>query len=196
MVAGTAGGLEIKEVTTHGTGLGKTAAGESAIVVGNAGEIGENLVRGEPGVAVGASETLTVIEALWVLWEDPVLEGFNVGSGEVDAVMVGHLEEGTSLGDSVELRDLFFSAAARDISSVALVTDATVGACSREATDPFCFLGGVEGSGAVLLSGSLGDWLEEVCVDLVEAPFSEAMICFLAVRAGLVAWGSEWEERE
>lgn len=118
VVAGVAGGPETKEVTKYGTGLGKTAAGESAVGVGNAGEIGENLVREEPGAAAGASETLAVVEALWVLKEDPVLEGFDVDSGDVGAVKAGHLEERTSLECCGELRGLF-SSAARDISSVA-----------------------------------------------------------------------------
>lgn len=100
MVAGAADGMETKEVTTYGTVLGEMVTGGSALGVGNAGQIGENLGPDGPCVTPEAGEILVVFEALWVLREDDtVLEGFNMGSGDMDNVIIGCLEETTSLVD-------------------------------------------------------------------------------------------------
>lgn len=85
--------------------------------VGDAGEIGENLEREEPGGAAGPGEILAVVEALRVLREDAVLVGFGAGSGE-DTVMAGHSEEDTSLEDCGTAA-AFSLSAARDFSSLA-----------------------------------------------------------------------------
>lgn len=61
--------------------------------------MGENLETEEPGEDAAAGETLVGTEALWVLREDAVLEGFESGSGEADGATAGGSEDEASLED-------------------------------------------------------------------------------------------------
>lgn len=99
VVTGGLDGMETKEVATYGTVLGVMVPGESTVEVGSAGWTGENLEREEPGDDVGPSKPLVVVETLWVVREDAVLEGFNVDSGKGTFVMDGPSKEEESWED-------------------------------------------------------------------------------------------------